>query len=81
MQKKYDIVLIKLTLIALSQPAEIATALSVGEHLTHETQSLWPSRTSTHLPTAFQTLTVLSLEAETNCLLEVEMETDKTSLV
>lgn len=50
-----------------------------GEHSTEETQSWWEFKVEIQWPKAFQTLIVLSLEAETNCLTVLEIETDITS--
>merc|ERR550517_1168405 len=57
--------------------------LVVGENLTQETQSWWPSSWMVYLHWArvFHSLMVLSLAAETICLLSAEKATESTSLV
>ena len=72
--------MLKHTLTVLSHEAEMTNELLPdGEILTAETQSLWPVKVAIHSPMVFQTLTVLSLEAETICLEFLAIETDKTS--
>merc|ERR1712203_1016444 len=54
-----------------------------GENLTQETQSWWPSSWIVYLHCArvFHSLMVLSLAADTICLLSAEKATESTSLV
>merc|ERR1719474_2512989 len=55
----------------------------LGENLTQETQSWWPSSWMVYLHWArvFHSLMVLSLAADTICLLSAEKATESTSLV
>lgn len=74
----------KLTLTALSQPAETITGfIGLGENLTHEIHSEWPSSrmSNLHSPSVFQSLIVRSLAPETICLLSALKLTERTSLV
>merc|ERR1719500_1695746 len=73
-----------LTLTYLSHPAETMIGFwLLGENLTQETQSWWPSSWIVYLHWArvFHSLMVLSLAAETICLLSTEKATESTSLV
>merc|ERR1719309_1252469 len=72
------------TFTYLSHPADTMIGFwLLGENLTHETQSLWPSSWMVYLHWArvFQSLMVLSLDPDTICLLSAEKATDITSLV
>merc|ERR1719318_604874 len=72
------------TFTYLSHPAETMMGLALlGENLTVETQSWCPSSWKVYLHWArvFHSLIVLSLLAETICLLSAEKATDRTSLV
>ena len=72
------------TFTYLSHPAETMMGLALlGENLTVETQSWWPSSWMVYLHWArvFHSLMVLSLLAETICLLSAEKATESTSLV
>merc|ERR1719430_1386675 len=72
------------TFTYLSHPAETMMGLALlGENLTQDTQSWWPSSWMVYLHWArvFQSLIVLSLAADTICLLSAEKATDSTSLV
>merc|ERR1719511_489362 len=72
------------TLTYLSQPHETMIGFWLfGENLTQETQSPCPSSWIVYLHWArvFHNLMVLSLAAETICLLSAEKATESTSLV
>merc|ERR1719309_777043 len=72
------------TFTYLSHPADTMMGFwLLGENLTHDTQSLWPSSWMVYLHWArvFHSLMVLSLAADTICLLSAEKATDMTSLV
>merc|ERR1719309_713354 len=71
------------TFTYLSHPADTIMGFwLLGENLTQETQSLWPSSWMVYLHWArvFHSLMVLSLDPETICLLSAEKATDRTSL-
>merc|ERR1712117_567939 len=72
------------TLTYLSHPADTMIGLALlGENLTVETQSWWPSSWIVYLHCArvFQSLIVLSLLADTIWRLSAENATESTSLV
>merc|ERR1719318_2429939 len=72
------------TFTYLSHPAETMMGLALlGENLTQDTQSWCPSSWMVYLHWArvFHSLMVLSLAAETICLLSAEKATESTSLV
>merc|ERR1719153_1569411 len=72
------------TLTYLSHPAETMMGLAVlGENLTQLTQSECPSSWMVYLHWArvFHSLMVLSLLADTICLLSAEKATERTSLL
>merc|ERR1719209_2653878 len=72
------------TFTYLSHPADTMMGFwLLGENLTQETQSLWPSSWMVYLHCArvFHNLMVLSLDPDTICLLSAEKATLRTSLV
>ncbi len=76
--------LIYITLTYLSQLADTMMGFwLLGENLTQDTQSWWPSSWMVYLHWArvFHSLMVLSRLPDTICLLSAEKATDMTSLV